>query len=403
LSVFVRGFKMSGVTEPLPSPTNDSNPSSEISTPPVPTDIPWITYTVIVICSVIFAYLNLAAGTSSYDGVTSILIPSCVEIWHGAYWGLVTTAFVHMELWHILFNMWWTKDFGRVLEGTMGRGRYTLFIIGAAVVGSGTELAFSGQTGIGFSGVLYALFGYGLVARQADDRLRRIINKQTVQWLLGWLVLCMVLTAAKVWNVANGAHLGGFLFGCLVASAFVLKKYVKLSYVGLAVLLAVAIASAVYAPWSPYWKDRQYWSQYLDAEHKAKAGDPAAQFLYCQFIAQQPGKRKEAVTWLRKSAEQKYLPSINGLAWVLATDTNNDLRDGAQAVKWAEQLCKEDGWKSAAYLDTLAAAYAELDRWDEAVATQQKAIAALTAADASIKEAVESRLQKYLRREKVRE
>ena len=247
------------MTEPLAPQTDESNPSAEISAPPpppVPSDIPWITYTVIAICSVIFAYLNLATGTSAYHGVKSFLMPLCIDIWRGAYWGLVVTAFVHIELWHILFNMWWTKDFGRVLESTMGRSWYTLFIIGAAIAGSGVELAFSGQTGIGFSGVLYAMFGYGLVARQADDRLRRVINKQTVQWLLGWLVLCMVLTMAKVWNVANGAHLGGFLFGCLVASAFVLKKYVKLSYVGLAVLLVIAITSAVYAPWSPYWKDR---------------------------------------------------------------------------------------------------------------------------------------------------
>ncbi len=394
------------VTEPLPLPADETNPSANISAPPpspVPSGVPWITYTVITICSVIFAYLNLATGTLSYDGVTSTLMPSCIAIWRGAYWGLITTAFVHIELWHILFNMWWTKDFGRVLESTMGRGRYFLFIIGATIAGSGTELAFSSQTGIGFSGVLYAMFGYGLVARRVDDRLRRIINKQTVPWLLGWLVLCMVLTMAKVWNIANGAHLGGFLFGCLVASAFVLKKYVKLSYVGLALIFLVAIASAVYAPWSPYWKDRQYWSHYLDAEQKAKAGDAEGEFLYGQDLAQRQGKRKEAMTWLRKSAEQGYLPSINGLAWVLATDTNKDLRDGVEATKWAEKLCREDGGKSAAYLDTLAAAYAEMDRWDDAVATQKKAIDALTTADASVKESVESHLQKYLKREKVRE
>jgi membrane associated rhomboid family serine protease len=397
---------MPDVTESLPSPADETNSSADISTPPpppVPSDVPWITYTVITICSIIFAYLNLTLGTSSYDRVTSILMPSCIDIWRGAYWGLVTTAFVHIELWHILFNMWWAKDFGKVMENSMGRGRYSLFIIGAAIAGSGTELAFSGQTGIGFSGVLYALFGYGLVARQADERFRRIINKRTVQWLLGWLVLCMVLTMAKVWNVANGAHLGGFLFGCLVASAFVLKKYVKLSYVGLAVLLAVAITSAIYAPWSPYWKDRHYWSQYLHAGEKAKAGDTEAEFFYSQILSQQQGKRKEAMTWLRKSAEQGYLPAINGLAWVLATDTNNDLRDGVEATKWAEKLYKEDGGKSAAYLDTLAAAYAEEERWDDAVATQKKAIDALTATDATVKEAVESHLQKYLRREKVRE
>jgi membrane associated rhomboid family serine protease len=387
---------MSIVNEPLPAAENSAPP-------PVPAYIPWITYAVIAICGVICLYLNFATDMPSYHRVWSILIPSCIEIWGGAYWGLVTTAFVHLAFWHILFNMWWAKDFGRVLESTMGRGWYMLFIVGAAIVGSGAELAFSSQTGIGFSGVVYAMFGYGLVARTVEPRLQQIVNKQTVWWLLGWLVLCIFLTVAKVWQIANGAHLGGFLFGCLIASAFTVRRYVGASLMGLAVLFAMAVMSAVYAPWSPYWKDRGIISLYAAAPGKAKAGDREAQFLYSQLLMQEKGKQDEATSWLRKSAEQGYLPAMNGLAWVLATSITDSSRDGAEAVKWAERLCNEDGWKTTAYLDTLAAAYAEADRWDDAVATQKKAIAALTATDTTIKASVESRLQKYLNQEKARE
>ena len=386
------------------SPQTGGALDAEVQPSGPPTDntgIPWITYSIIAICTAIFAYLNLAQGTSSYGSIASKIAPSCVEIWTGAYWGLVSSAFVHFAFWHILFNMWWAKDFGRVLEPTMGRGKYVMFIVGAVVTGSGAQLAFSGQTGIGFSGVVYAMFGYALVARRVEPRYRRIVNTQTAQWLLGWLVLCIVLTVAKVWQIANGAHVAGFLFGFLVASAFTARVYVKASLVGLAVLIILAILSATYMPWSPYWKDRAYSAWYMTATYRAAAGDREAQFLYAQTLMAE--KRVEAVSWLKKSARQRYLPAMNLLAWSLATDPVDSSRDSAQAVKWAERACQEDGWKTAAYLDTLAAAYAESDRWDEAVATQKKAIGALTAADATIKDSVESRLQKYLKREKVRE
>jgi membrane associated rhomboid family serine protease len=401
---FEKGFKMSRVSEPFPQQRGESNPVAVDSAPPLePREVPWVTYTVVAICSAVFAYLNLAQGLSSYDRVTSLLMPSCVAIWSGAYWGLITAAFVHFAFWHILFNMWWAKDFGRVLEPTMGKGWYVLFIIGAAIAGSGSELAFSGQTGIGFSGVVYAMFGYGLVARNVEPRLQQIINKQTVIWMLGWLVLCIFLTVAKVWQIANGAHLGGFVFGCLIASAFTLRKYVAASVFGLTVLLAMVVLTATYAPWLPLWKDRKVFAQYLDAPQRAKAGNPEGQFLYGQILMQEKDKRREGVDWIRKSAEQGYLPAMNGLAWVLATDRDDSFRDGVEAVKWAEKLCKEDGGKSAAYLDTLAAAYAEEGRWEDAASTQRKAVDALVATDESIKTSVMSRLQKYLKQEKVRE
>ena len=94
---------------------------------------------------------------------------------------------------------------------------------------------------------------------------------------------------------------------------------------------------------------------------------------------------------------------MNWLAWVLATDSEERFRNGAEAVKWATRACEEDGWKTASYIDTLAAAYAEAGRWKKAVATQREAISKLTGEEAEEDPSYESRLQKYLRRERVRE
>ena len=152
-------------------------------------DIAWVSYAVIAICVAVFAFLNLATEASFFESIATTLAPSNIDIWAGAYWGLITTAFVHIGIWHVAFNMWWAKDFGAVLEPTMGRSRYLLFILAAAFVSSGAQLALSGQTGIGFSGVVYAMFGYGLAARHAEPCYQHIVNSSTIKWLLGWLVL----------------------------------------------------------------------------------------------------------------------------------------------------------------------------------------------------------------------
>ena len=363
---------------------------------------PWITYGIIAICAGIFVYLNTAGTTPAYARVVRFLAPRAVQVWSGAYWGLVTTAFVHFAIWHVLFNMLWTKLFGGVLEPLMGRARYLAFVLVAAAVSSGAQLAFSEETGIGFSGVVYAMFGFALAARTVEPRCLRIADARTTAWLLGWLVLCIVLTEMGVWRVGNAAHVGGFAFGFFAGHAFVVRKHVVPSAIGIALLAAVAVCSLVYMPWSKSWRDRDAILPYLRAPEAAEAGDPEAQYLYGGMLLHS-GEKAEGVAWFRKSAEQGHVPGMNALAWTLATDQEEAFRNGAEAVEWAEHACEKDGWQTSAYIDTLAAAYAEVGRWDDAVATQTKAIEAIAEDEMQHKPSYEARLEQFQNRRPARE
>ena len=64
---------------------------------------------------------------------------------------------------------------------------------------------------------------------------------------------------------------------------------------------------------------------------------------------------------------------LNNLAWMLATCPDDQVRNGAQAIQYAERACELTQNKQPVTLGTLAAAYAEAGRFDEAVATAQKA------------------------------
>ena len=71
---------------------------------------------------------------------------------------------------------------------------------------------------------------------------------------------------------------------------------------------------------------------------------------------------------------------LNNLAWLLATCPDARLRNGVQAVKYAERACELTHYGVAPLVGTLAAAYAEAGRYDDAIAAAQKACALATAA-----------------------
>ena len=59
--------------------------------------------------------------------------------------------------------------------------------------------------------------------------------------------------------------------------------------------------------------------------------------------------------------------ALNNLALILATDSEEANRNGAEAVSFAERACKLTQYQNPLYLGTLAAAYAEAGRFDQAV------------------------------------
>ena len=71
----------------------------------------------------------------------------------------------------------------------------------------------------------------------------------------------------------------------------------------------------------------------------------------------------------------------NSIAWIYATASNKNFRNGEKAVKYAEKArsIKEVGW----ILDTLAAAYAQNGEFSKAVETEKKAIELAKETDSS--------------------
>lgn len=69
--------------------------------------------------------------------------------------------------------------------------------------------------------------------------------------------------------------------------------------------------------------------------------------------------------------------ALNTLAWMLATHHDAKIRNGKEAVTHAEAAVKVTARREPVYLDTLAAAYAECGRFEDAVRVQKEAIGKL--------------------------
>lgn len=90
----------------------------------------------------------------------------------------------------------------------------------------------------------------------------------------------------------------------------------------------------------------------------------------------QMGMIPEAVAHWRKgiSIDPNSLPALNQVAWVLATSPDSSVRNGVEAVAFAERAVGLPGGEKPEILDTLAAAYAEAGRFSSALKTARRAL-----------------------------
>ena len=87
---------------------------------------------------------------------------------------------------------------------------------------------------------------------------------------------------------------------------------------------------------------------------------------------------------------------MNALAWILATHREDKFRNPDEAIQLAQRACELTNYQDPGSADILAAAYAAAGRFDDAVATAEKAVQLTASGDNKQRhQATLNRLQLY--------
>jgi tetratricopeptide (TPR) repeat protein len=122
---------------------------------------------------------------------------------------------------------------------------------------------------------------------------------------------------------------------------------------------------------------QQQWAEAADILRPVVSTQPtnsAIQFQYGLSL-EHLGREREAQDHYAAALRQRpdFPDALQHAAWIAATDARAELRNGAQAVIMATRACDLTNRQSPALLLTLAAAYAEAGRYDDAVAAADNA------------------------------
>jgi len=113
----------------------------------------------------------------------------------------------------------------------------------------------------------------------------------------------------------------------------------------------------------------------------------------------QDGRAREAIGNFRKALalEPHFAKAGNRLAWVLSTSPDPALRNGAEAVQWAQAANQQTGGRDPDVLASLGAAYACAGRFSDAItATRQAMQLAPALDDPAFTNSLQQQLQCYL-------
>lgn len=198
-------------------------------------DKPYVSYGIAGLCALIYVW-QWAIGinpSAAEWGMQPAMIAA-----HDEYYRLITSAFLHGSILHILFNMYILIVLGPTLERVLGHARFLALYLLSALGGSVASYWFSpfNTVSVGASGAIFGLMGALVVAgRKLSYDISQVLALIAINVVIGFVV------SGVDWR----AHLGGLITGAGVAALMVYAprhQRALLQWAGAAAVFAVLAA-----------------------------------------------------------------------------------------------------------------------------------------------------------------
>ncbi len=178
---------------------------------------PPLTISLVAVSIIIYLMMNLGLQNLVIAPllISKFIQPTLPEILSGEIWRLFTPMFLHFGIFHIVFNMLWTWELGRLVEWRQGIWLLGSLTLVASIVANLAQYFVSGPLFGGMSGVIYGYFGYVWVQSLSNPRFGVRLNPAIVKLMLGWFAICWTGLLEKFFGiaVANTAHTAGLASG----------------------------------------------------------------------------------------------------------------------------------------------------------------------------------------------
>ena len=187
--------------------------------------VPIVTYAIIAICAVLFlvdALLaegatlggGLLSGNVGPLGANHLINRDAVAA--GEWWRIFTSAFFHLGLLHLAFNMYVLYLYGPIAERVYGSVEFAVIYLLCAAGGSVlTILVDPGQFAAGASGAIFGVIGLLFVASRRHHAVLGREARMMVAGIGSYLVFLLIFTFV-VPGISWTGHLGGLIVGAVL-------------------------------------------------------------------------------------------------------------------------------------------------------------------------------------------
>ncbi|MBT1262203.1 rhomboid family intramembrane serine protease [Pseudomonas sp. VS40] len=136
----------------------------------------------------------------------------------GQWWRLVTPMLIHFGILHLAMNGMWYWELGRRIEARQGSINLLGLTLLFSLVSNYAQYVYGGP-GLfgGLSGVLYGLLGHCWIFQLLSPNPAYRLPRGVLVMMLVWLLLCLsgLVSMIGFGEIANAAHVGGLVIGCL--------------------------------------------------------------------------------------------------------------------------------------------------------------------------------------------